>query len=94
MKPTVFFWKVLDVVEHGKDTRIPGNKKEVVRLLKLHGATVRGTFDRGVKKEDRLWWVGQVMQRFKREGSGRRKGRKGFVRQKVRNVSLLREKNR
>lgn len=62
----------LDAVEHLEDTLVtPGRKKEVTRLLELHGATPKGTFKRGVKKGKKLGLFEQAMRLIKRRPSGK-----------------------
>ncbi|CAI9631170.1 unnamed protein product [Alternaria burnsii] len=63
----------LDAVEHLEDTFTPGHKKEVIRLLKLHGATPKGTFKRGARKGKKLGLFEQAMRLIKRGPSGKSK---------------------
>lgn len=64
----------LDAVEHLEDTLVtPGHKKEVTRLLELHGATPKGTFKRGAKKGKKLGLFEQAMRLIKRGKSGKSK---------------------
>ena len=64
----------LHAVEHLKDTLVtPGHKKEVTRLLELHGATPKGTFKRRAKKGKNLGLFEQAMRLIKRRPSGQSK---------------------
>ncbi|KAG9194952.1 hypothetical protein G6011_00072 [Alternaria panax] len=71
----------LDGVEHLEDTFIPGHKEEVVRLLKLHGATAKGTFKRAAKKEEKVGLFDRAMGLTKGEPSAllKKQGKRAVV---------------
>jgi len=63
---------ILDLIERG-GCRVPEKKEEVVRLLKAHGATARGTFDKVdrkakcVEREEKEGLWGRIANLFTRK---------------------------